>query len=153
MVGFAVGGLAGAPWVPMRKADVAKVLDDALHHSKTKHTNIVELGCGDGRLLVAAAKRGFSAVGYEINPLLWLFAWLRTIRYYPRVRVRWGDFWGSNWRDADAVITFLVPRSMAKLEKKAAKEMRSGSCLISYVFRLPHKKPTAKRGSWYVYDY
>ncbi len=152
LIGFAVGGLAGAPWVPMRKADVDKLLDD-VEAVKKSHIYIIELGCGDGRLLSAAAKRGMRGVGYEINPFMWFIAWLRNIKHYPRIRVRLGNFWKIRWSDADVVITFLVPHSMDRLEKKAAEEMPNGTRLISYVFRLPHKKPAAKHGSWYIYKY
>ncbi len=150
LIGFAVGGLAGAPWVPMRQVDVEKILDDC---RLPKGGILIELGCGDGRLLKAAAKRNIKAIGYEINPLMWLIAWVINIRYYPKVRVRLGNFWWSDWRHADAVVTFLVPRSMSRLEQKAKQELKQGARLLSYVFVLPNKKAVKKHDRWYVYDY
>lgn len=150
LIGFAVGGLAGAPWVPMRQVDVNKILDDC---RLSKGETLIELGCGDGRLLKAAAKRDIKAIGYEINPVMWFIAWATNIRYYPKVRVRLGNFWWSSWKQADAVVTFLVPRSMNRLEQKAGQELKKGSKLLSYVFVLPGKKAAKKHGRWYIYDY
>src|SRR5579885_3686023 len=120
LVTFAFSGWSGAPWVPARRADIETLLDDV--HLKADELYI-ELGCGDGRLLVAVAKRGATAVGYEINPLLWLIATIRTIRFYPRVHVKLGNFWRANISQADVVMTFLVPRTMPNLAR-TAKELR-----------------------------
>ena len=147
--GFAVGGIAGAPWVPTFRKDIHALLDDC---GLKKSGKLIELGCGDGRLVKAAAKRGIQVTGYEINPLLFLFAWARNLGY-PNAHVRLGNFWNKDWSQADAVITFLIPRSMGKIEAKAEKELKPDSRLISYVFPLPNKKPAHKRLCWFVYDY
>ena len=149
-IGFMIGGLMGAPWVPTRRRDMEHILDD----TKLKKGELfIELGCGDGRLLAAASRRGARAIGYEINPVMWLVATLRNIRYYPRVRVRLGNFWHRELGDADAVMAFLMPRFMTKLQSKAKTEMRSGARLVSYIYRLPTKQPEHKGRCWFVYKY
>lgn len=149
LVAFAIAGPMGAPWVPAFKEDVEKVLDDSGLKAGQLY---VELGCGDGRLLKAAAKRGATAVGYEINPLMWLAAWLRNLGE-PKVRVILGDFWQKDLTKADIVMTFLTPRYMQKLEDKLKKELRPGTVFVSYIFELPNKKPALKRHHWQVYHY
>ena len=150
LVSFAIGGFVGAPWVPTRKPDIEAVLDAAL----LSHGQLfIELGCGDGRLVAAAAKRGARAVGYEINPLLWLLAVLRTIRYYPRARVRLANFWPVSLAKADVVMAFLMPKFMPKLAAKAKGELKPGTRLISYIFQIPGKKPVKKSDHWFVYKY
>ena len=138
---------AGAPWVPARKHDVEQLLDDA---GLRRGEVFVELGCGDGRMLRAASARGAKVIGYELNPLLWLWARLRTV-HRSDVRVRWGNFWQADIGQADVVMVFLVPRTMPRLSNKARAEMRSGSRLISYIFPAVDLSQVKKGASWYIY--
>jgi len=150
LIGFAGGGLLGAPWVPTRKIDVETVLEAA---SLQPNQLFIELGCGDGRLVVAAAKRGAKAIGYEINPLLWLVATLRTLRYYPRARIRLANFWSISLADADVVMAFLMPKFIPRLAAKTAHELKPGSRLISYIFKVNGRKPVKSSDHWFIYKY
>lgn len=149
LLGFLVSSVSGAPWVPARKVDVEKILDDV---GLKKGEQYVELGCGDGRLVRAAAGRGAIAVGYELNPLLWFIAWISTLNQ-KNAHVKFGNFWNVNVSRADVVMAFLVPRTMPRLGIKANKEMKKSSRLVSYIFPIPHKTYTQKYKSWYVYTY
>ncbi|MEX1059039.1 MAG: hypothetical protein WEC17_01255, partial [Candidatus Saccharimonadales bacterium] len=71
----------GAPFLPTLKKQNSEALD--LLDLKAGQV-FVDLGCGDGRLLAIAASRGLNAVGYELNPFLAFYAWLRTRRYGRR---------------------------------------------------------------------
>lgn len=146
---FAYTAISGAPWVPVRGFDVEELLDDG---GVTKGTVYLELGCGDGRLLQAAARRGARAVGYELNPLLWLISWIRSFAN-KNISVKYGDFWKVSLSDADVVMAFLIPRTMPRLGKKAAAQMKPSAKLISYVFEIPGKKPLKKGKSWLVYSF
>ncbi len=146
---FAVTSVSGAPWVPVRAFDVEQLLDDA---KVTKGTAYLELGCGDGRLVRAAAARGAKAVGYELNPLLLVVAWIRCLGL-PNAKVRFGDLWKINLSKADVVMAFLVPRTMPRLGAKAANEMKSGAVLVSYIFEIPGKKAYKKAKSWLLYTF
>lgn len=135
--------------MPVRSFDVEELLDDA---GVKRGTAYLELGCGDGRLLRSAAKRGAVAVGYELNPVLWLLSWIRTIGD-KNIRVVYGDFWRVNLGDADVVMAFLVPRTMPRLGNKAAKELKPSAKLVSYIFEIPNKKPYKRGKSWFVYTF
>lgn len=150
LAGFVIAGFMGAPWVPAFKTDVVLMLSDA---GLKKGELFIELGCGDGRLVSAAAKRGARAIGYEINPLLWLIASLRNIRFYPKVKIILGNFWAKDISKADVVMTFLMPKFMTKLENKTSSEMKPGSRLISYVFKLPSKKQSSQGAHWTIYTF
>jgi len=145
-----VGGLMGPPWVPTRTKDIDELLDDA---RLAPGQSFIELGCGDGRLLAAARRRGAQATGYEINPVMWLVATVRNLRYYPRVRVRLGNFWRRDLSGADVVMAFLVPRFMRRLEMKAKAEIKPGARLVSYIYALPAKRPKHQGRHWFVYKY
>lgn len=149
VISFA-SGLTGAPWVPARARDVTALLDDAKVGPQTSY---IELGCGDGRLVAAAALRGATAVGYEINPIMFVIAWLRCLFVGKKAKVIYGNFWNKDIGSADVVMAFLMPRTVGRLEQKAEQEMKAGSRLVSYVFALPHRKHTTKGKSWFVYKF
>jgi len=150
LIGFLIGGLMGAPWVPSRRIDVEAMLDAA---KLNRGQRFVELGCGDGRLVAAAVKRGAYAIGYEINPLLWFIAMLRVARLYPRAQVRLANFWPRPLIEADVVMVFLMPKFMPRLAAKAKNELKPGARLISYVFEVPGKRPIIKTDHWLIYKY
>lgn len=149
LVATAFAGISAAPWVPIRSFDIDNLLDDL---DLKPGELFVELGCGDGRLLAAASKRGARSVGYEINPALWLIAWVRNAQN-PDVSVRLGNLWSYSLHEADAVMVFLVPRTMARLGTKVEAEMRQHTRLASYIFPLPDRKPFRKHKSWFIYTF
>ncbi len=148
-VGFAVGGLLGAPWVPTYKRDIGKILDDTQLKSGDTY---IELGCGDGRLVAAAAKRGARAIGYEINPIMWLVSKVRNLRY-SNAKIKLANFWRRPINKADVVTVFLMPKFMPRLESKARSELRPGARLASYIYKLPNKKPNLQRQRWQIYKF
>lgn len=146
---FMVSSISGAPWVPARAFDIEALLDDV----KLKKSEVFfELGCGDGRLVKAAARRGARATGYELNPLLFVVAWLRCINQ-PGASIRLGNLWDVDLRPADVVMVFLVPRTMPRLHRKAQQELRSSARLVSYIFPIVGKKAIYHSKSWYIYKY
>lgn len=148
LFGFVV--LFGAPYLPTltRQTEAAFELLD-LKPGQT----LIELGSGDGKVLVAAAKRGISAVGYELNPLLVLISIGMTWRYRDKVKVIWGNFWWHKWPEADAIFTFLLPRYMKKLDKKITQYKHKPVKLVSFAFSIPGKKVVAQREGLFVYEY
>ena len=149
MFGFVVA--FGAPYVPTLK----RQQKNALSMLKLKPGQIFyDLGCGDGRLLKAAADTGLRAVGYEINPLLALVAWLRTRCYGRRVKVVCGNFWKADISGADAVFVFLIDHHMARLDKFLTGQFKNKFVkVVSFGFQVPKRKPTQTRGALYLYNY
>ena len=142
--------LFGAPYLPTLKPQVQAALE--LVDLKPGQT-LIELGCGDGKVLLAAARGGANAVGYELNPLLALIAWARTRRYRQQIRVVWGDFWRADWPPAEVIFTFLLPRYMAKLGETCQKYPHKPVKLVSFAFKIPHKQPEAERDGVFLYLY
>jgi len=142
--------LVGAPYLPTLQRQVEAALD--LLDLKPGQT-MLELGCGDGKVLVAAAQRGISCVGYELNPLLALFSWLRTRRYGRRVRVVWGDYWRADWPAADGIFAFILPRFMTKLDTKITQLNHNSIRLVSFAFPIKGRKITRQTEGLYLYIY
>ena len=87
LLGFVV--FFGPPYVPTLRRNLKSALD--LLDLKPGET-MLDLGSGDGRVLLAAAKRGANVVGVELSPLLVAVSWLRTRRYHKQVPIIWGNY-------------------------------------------------------------
>lgn len=149
-------------YIPLRAAAVPKVMK-ALKVKSTKAT-LFDLGCGDGRILEAAARAhpNLHVVGVEFNPML---AWLTRRRLRQcgdRTNVMRGDLLKTDLHKATYVFTYLNFPTMALLEPKLKRELPHGARLVSCDFPLPARKPTrtVKIGesgqlaqTLYIYDY
>jgi SAM-dependent methyltransferase len=142
--------LFGAPYLPTMAKDRKAAL--GLLNLK-KGQLLIDLGSGDGGLLVEAGKRGLHVMGYEINPFLLVISWVRTLRFGRRVRVRWGNFWRADISQADGIFVFLLDRFMGRLDNKIAKEGKPGVRLVSHAFKIPKRTPKAKKGALFLYRY
>lgn len=146
---LAFGGviLRGAPYVPTLDAQAKAALE--LLDLKPGQT-LLELGSGDGKVLVAAARAGLNVVGIELNPFLVVISWLRTRRYRKQVRIIWGDFWRVRWPACDGVFSFLLGRFMPRLDTR----MRAvGKPLASFAFQIPGREADAEKSGVYLYRY
>jgi SAM-dependent methyltransferase len=142
--------LYGAPYLPTLDKQVVTALD--MVDLRTGQT-LLELGCGDGKVLLAAAARGWQVVGYELNPLLALIAWLRTRRYRKQVRVVCGNFWNRPWPPAHGIFVFLLDKFMPRLDTKIVQSDTKPIKLVSFAFQIPSRNPTAVKDGIYLYEY
>jgi SAM-dependent methyltransferase len=146
---LAFGGvlLRGAPYLPTLEKQGRAALD--LLNLQPGQT-LLELGSGDGKVLVLAARAGLNVVGVELNPFLVVVSWLRTRRYHKQVRIIWGDFWRVEWPECDGVFTFLLDRFMRRLDSKMRTVRKP---LVSFAFRVPDREADAKKDGVYLYRY
>lgn len=148
---FGVVLLFGAPYLPTQKKQASEALD--LLDLK-KGEIFVDLGCGDGVMLVHAAKRGLICYGYELNPFMWAVSFIRTRRYRKTTKVYLRNFWNTQLpKEAKGVFVFLLDKYMVKLDEKLQKELRPGAKLVSYTFKIPNKKPTNQKQALTLYKY
>jgi SAM-dependent methyltransferase len=147
---FAVAAVTGAPWLPTMRREAEAALD--LAQLKPGQT-IIDLGSGDGRLLAAAARRGYRAIGYEINPFMYLVSLIVTRRYRRLVTIRLADFWHVPLPPADAIYVFLIQRLMPRLDAKLTRELTQPTLVISFVFAIPDRQPTVTTKNTYLYQY
>ena len=116
---------------------------------------LLELGSGDGKILLAAAKRGWKVVGFELNPILVFISYLRTWRYRKQVKVVWGNFWNTEkWPPAEGIFVFILQKHMKKLDTKIVQWHQHPVRLVSFAFTIPGKKPVAAdKYGVYLYEY
>lgn len=147
---FALGAILGAPYLPVLRAEHDKLLDlSGLQAGDT----LLDLGSGDGRLLKAAARRGYHCIGYEINPLLYLVSRLYTWPERRLVRIHLGDYWHAKLPSANAIYVFLIDRYMAKLDRKLSAEVTTPTTVISYIYAIPGRTPEVTTRNTYRYHY
>jgi len=130
----------GAMFHPSARIRVKAFLD---HVPMTGKELLVDIGCGDGRVLREARRRyGVQALGIEVNPLIYLLARIRNMGV-KGVRVQRRNFWKMNLGNADVVFCYLFPDVMTNLAEKLAAELRPGTRVISCNFPLPGWNHTA----------
>lgn len=142
--------LFGAPYLPTLKPQVRAALE--LANVKPGET-LLELGCGDGKILLAAAHVGVKSVGYELNPILALIARIRTLKYRKTVKVIWGNFWFKPLPPAEAIFVFLLPKYMKKLDTKIMQSKQKPVKLVSFAFEVPGKVAVTSKDGVFLYDY
>lgn len=140
----------GAPFLPTLKAQQDAALD--LLDLKPGQV-LTELGSGDGRILRAAAERGITAIGYELNPVLVVWSRARNWRYRRLITVHWKNYWRHKLPVTDGIYVFLLDRYMKKLDKKIIQESCKKVKLVSYAFKVPDKKPVKELEGLFLYSY
>ncbi|XP_069875895.1 adenine nucleotide translocase lysine N-methyltransferase-like isoform X2 [Dipodomys merriami] len=109
----------------------------------------VDLGSGDGRIVLAAHRCGLRpAVGYELNPWLLGLARLHAWRAGCAGRVRYyrQDLWKVSLKDCYNVSVFLAPSVLPLLEDKLWAELPPGARVVAGRFPLPTWQPVAVAG-------
>lgn len=156
ILAFVVGAgvFFGAPYVPTKRRDLRRMFD-SLYHLKSTDT-LLDMGSGDGIVLLEASRRGASAIGYEINPVFYALSKLRLRRMH-RVSVRLVNAWLTPFpHDATVVYIFSVGKDGRRLEKKLQTEAnRLGRplTLICYGNPLPNGQHIKTFEAYYMYRF
>ena len=130
------------PWVPSPD----EVIDTMLRMARVGSRDMVyDLGCGDGRVVIAAARMGARAVGIDIEPVRISEASEAASKAGMAERVRFieQDFHQADISSATVVALYLYTREMAKLKPKLLGQLKPGSRVVAYQFNgLGDWKPT-----------
>jgi SAM-dependent methyltransferase len=129
------------PYVPTTQAGVAEMLKLA----NVKKSDVVyDLGCGDGRIVVGAAKLyGAHAVGVDIDPRRIQEAKenARKAGVEDLVRFEEKDLFQADIRDATVVTLFLLSSVNQRLRPKLQQELKPGARIVSNTFSMGDWKP------------
>lgn len=121
-------------WVPTPPEMVEKMLDVA---KVTSDDFVVDLGSGDGRNVIAAAKRGARGLGIEYNPdMVGLSKRLAAeAGVADRATFVEGDMFASDFSEASVLALFLLPSNMLQLRSKFL-DLRPGTRIVSNTFEI-----------------
>lgn len=99
---------------------------------------IVDLGCGDGRVLeYLAEKYQAKGLGVEINPFLFLIALVKSkLKKIKDVKYVRGDFLKTNLSKANIVYFYAIPKYLPEIVKKVESECKKGTAVISQRFMI-----------------
>jgi tRNA A58 N-methylase Trm61 len=142
----------GAPFQPSSKKETLNIIK--LVNIK-KGDKIAELGCGNGTLVIALAKKGAIVQGYEINPLLvwWANKRIKKEGLEKKAKISQANFWEINLRKYNKIVIFQVSYVMKKLGRKLDKESKKGTKVISNTWKFPKRKYLKKLGHVYLYKF
>jgi len=107
---------------------------------------VYDLGCGDGRILVEAARRGARAVGVDLDPRRIAEARenARAAGVLDRVELRVGDLFQTDVRPATVVMLFLWPQVNLRLRPRLLAELRPGARVVSHWHNMGDWLPDRK---------
>lgn len=122
-----------------------KIVDDMLRLAQVRKDDFVmDLGSGDGRLVITAAER-FGARGYgvDIDPALVKLANENAAKAGVADRVKFveKDLFTADVGEATVVTLYLMPDMLGRVEAKLAKELKPGTRVISHDYPLPSWQP------------
>lgn len=148
---FVYALLFGAPYVPIPKYGLDKIIEYAALKPGQK---AVDLGSGDGRIMIALAKAGAIVHGYEINPVLvwWTKRKIKKEGLEGKAFVHLKSFWDVDLSSCDIIVLFGVRKIMARLEKKLDKELKPGAKIISFGFSFPNWQIVKKEQATFLYE-
>lgn len=126
-------------WLPAELTMVNKMLDMG---AVTAHDVVVDLGSGDGRIVIGAAKRGAQGIGVELNPELIGLSKRYAAREGVAGRAQFvqQDLFEFDLTRADVVTLFLLDSINLKLRPKLL-ELRPGTRIVSNTFTMGDWRP------------
>lgn len=160
----AYAGWIGAPYAPTFTPAIKRAL------KKIKlgpGDTLIDLGAGDGKVVIEATKLGATGIGYELSPIMWFIAWVR-IKFRKRVSplLRGGARGGENGKlknfpsqpgsahmylrnfynkklpDATVIFIFLMPDKMKRVHEYLKKQkLPNGKYILAYSFPFPDVTP------------
>jgi SAM-dependent methyltransferase len=135
--------LSGLPWIPTHRQRIHKALELSKLHP---HEILYDLGAGDGRVLVLAARQfGAHTVGIEISLTHCILAWLRARLngVSDQVSIRWGNLYKMDLAEADVVFTYLTPDHARRLRPQLEEQLRPGARVVTVSADIDGWEPTA----------
>ncbi|XP_033733161.1 LOW QUALITY PROTEIN: ATP synthase subunit C lysine N-methyltransferase-like [Pecten maximus] len=132
------------PFLPASSAQMKNVFK-ALG---SKKGSLLDIGSGDGRIVIEAARHGYKAQGIELNMWLVLYSRLAARRagMNKTATFKRQDLWKSDISPYNNVVIFGVRQMMEPLEQKLEKELTHDSMVVACRFHFPNWEPILTLG-------
>jgi precorrin-6B methylase 2 len=128
------------PFVPTAQP----VVDGMLNLARVGKDDVVfDLGCGDGRIVISAAKRGAHATGIDLNPvrIAEAKANAKQAGVESMVTFRTGDLYKADISPATVVTLYLLPSVNVELRPQLWKQLKVGTRVVSHAFDMGQEWP------------
>jgi SAM-dependent methyltransferase len=132
-------------FVPTPQALVEEMLATA---NVQKGEKVYDLGCGDGRIVITAAKKyGANGTGIDIDPKRIREATenAKNAGMQDQVKFLKADLFESDFKDADVISLYLLTTLNRKLRPKILAETRPGTRIVSHAFTMGEWEPDAEK--------
>lgn len=141
---------AGPVYQPTPEKQVKAIFD--LIRLK-KNDFLIDLGSGDGRILIEAGKRGIRSLGYEIDPLLYFQSkkGIKKEKLSRLAQVKLKSFWQADFNQGTIIFAYLLPKYLEKLDRILKKSLKKEVLVITHRYQFPQKKYSQKSGPVYRY--
>jgi protein-L-isoaspartate O-methyltransferase len=142
----------GAPYVKSDDESAAQMI--ALVKG-FRPKRVVDLGSGNGKLVILLARQGFKVDGVELNP--WL-VWrsrrrIKRLGLQDKAAVKWGNFWRYDTSHYDTVTLYGIQHIMPRLERKLRAELPRGAHVVSNYFAFPNLEPVKQIDRARAYEF
>lgn len=135
------------PFVPTFGKDLRIMLQMA---DIKKGDLVIDAGCGDGRLVFGASKKGATAIGYEMALPAYMYAKVRSW-FFPGSAIHYGDLWKQDYAKADVVFCYLLPELMQQFHKKIWPGLKPGCKVVSNSFTIKNLTPEKSEHGVHLY--
>lgn len=143
-------GFPNLPFVPSTRARVDSLI--SLSGVAAGNT-VVDIGSGDGRIVIACAQAGAIAHGYEINPLLvwWSRRRIQALGLKDRATIHPTNFLRADYSRYDVVFLYGIHSVMKQMEALLKRQLKIGARVAVSGATFPHWKPLRESGGVAVY--
>ena len=129
-----------SPWAPSYWETSEKTAREICKLAKISEKDIIyDLGSGNSTvLIIAASEFGARGVGIEIDPLRFFISKIK-IRFKKldsKIKILRKNFFDVNISEASVVNVYLVPKALERLKPKFLKELKPGTRLVSYRYKI-----------------
>ncbi len=146
-----ISWISQTPFYPSSTRQLDKIFnDDSI--KLPEHISFVDIGSGDGRFVIWAARKGFMAEGIEYNPFLSLFSRFKLfVRRLPNGVIHNKDFRKHDYSKYNVAYLYIFSEHMNEIKDKLLSEMKVGSVLITNSFKFGDLQPDAKIDKYHIY--
>lgn len=126
---------------------------NAVKYVKPK-MRVADLGCGDGRVLIAAVRAGAAqAEGWEIEPAVWLAAKRNIVlaNLKNKVKIHFGDMWRADLSQVDLVYVYQLTRYAPRFVDKCRRELKRGAWVVANTYPLAGLPLVKQDGELFIY--
>jgi predicted RNA methylase len=118
-----------------------------------KEDVVMDLGSGDGRLLIAFAKKGCKGIGYEINPFIARKSRqnIKAAGLEKKITIYTRSFWKADMSTCTIITLYATASIMERLEKKLQHELPRQTRVVTQRFPFPHWEVKRKIDNCYLH--
>lgn len=132
-----------------------KTVETIFRNIKLKSNDVfIDLGSGDGRIIIAAAQKNIKSIGYELDPILVKKSRqkINQLKLSQFTEIKFKNFWQADFDQATIISIYQFPKYMTKLEK-IFQSLNHPLTVITNTYPFPNQKPYLIKNKLYFYKF